>query len=96
MKVNKKAILATLVTMIMSLGIMGGINGNSQDSSVQQLTGASAYFAATAESAVYRTAWTLVTAVGYDVTKLGVATTISMGWNPLGWTAGGLTLISGL
>jgi hypothetical protein len=38
MKVNKKAILAMLVTMIMSLGMMGGINGNSHDSSLQQIS----------------------------------------------------------
>jgi hypothetical protein len=35
--INKKAILAMLVAVIMSLGVMGGINGNSQDSNLQQV-----------------------------------------------------------
>jgi hypothetical protein len=36
MKTNKKAILGMLVAMVMSLGVMGGINIKSNDSNLQQ------------------------------------------------------------
>jgi len=38
MKSNKKAILGMLVAMIMSLGVMGGINNQSNDYDMQYLS----------------------------------------------------------
>ena len=45
MKVNKKAILGMFVAMVVSLGIMGGFNKKSADSTLQQWAVIS-YFAA--------------------------------------------------
>jgi hypothetical protein len=38
MKTNKKAILGMLVAMIMSLGVMGGINSKTNDSNLQLIS----------------------------------------------------------
>ncbi|MDR0604222.1 MAG: hypothetical protein LBG80_07985 [Bacteroidales bacterium] len=59
-KVNKKAILAMLVAMVMSLGMMGGINGESQDSNLQQYATASFIIASKSESTLGKTVGTAV------------------------------------
>jgi hypothetical protein len=67
MKKNKKAILAMLVTMIMSLGMMGGINGNSQDSSLQQVSATAGYFATQTEGWVSVALGATAAGTGYYV-----------------------------
>jgi hypothetical protein len=94
-KVNKKAILAMLVAMVMSLGMMGGINGESYDSNVQQAA-AVCYIAAsnsesTTGSITGYVASGLAAGVGAYGIELGggllfgtVAATVT---NPVGWIA---------
>jgi hypothetical protein len=52
MKKSKKAIFGMLVAMIMSLGVMGGINGKSQDSNLQQVSIGSAWVASETEGGI--------------------------------------------
>jgi hypothetical protein len=44
-RINKKAIFGMLVAMILSLGIMGGINGQNHDFNVQQIAVVTSYAA---------------------------------------------------
>jgi hypothetical protein len=91
MKVNKKAILAMLVTMIMSLGMMGGINGNSHDSNLQQAAAVCNYAASNNESSLAQvvgyTAAGLASGVGGYVGSTGLGIVVGAASNPVGWIA---------
>jgi hypothetical protein len=92
--INKKAILAMLVAMIMSLGVMGSISSNKQneDSNLQQISLGSGYLAGATEGG-WSGFWTAAAAMsgGYATTVGGA---LAYGWivsgtNPAGWIAWG-------
>jgi hypothetical protein len=60
MKKSKKAIFGMLVAMVMSLGLMGGINGKSHDSNLQQLSVISAYAGGSGEDTLGRVICTTI------------------------------------
>ena len=97
MKTNKQAIFGMLVAMVMSLGMMGGINSNNGHS-LEQITFGCAYMAAGGSEGgpAMQAAWGLTSAYGYNVTS-GLATAaIANGWNPAGWVCGGAAIVCGL
>jgi hypothetical protein len=98
MKTNKKAILGMLVAMVMSLGIMNGINKEAKDNNLQQVTYGCAYMACGGSEGgpAMQAAWVLVGAYGYDVTSGLVVAAVTNGWNPAGWVCGGAAIITGL
>ena len=85
---NKKAILGMLVAMVMSLGVMSGINKNSSDSNVQQVGAVCAYISGETEGGVssalsYAADWCGAASAGAaagGVIAAAVSTT-----NPIGW-----------
>jgi hypothetical protein len=84
--INKKAILAMLVAVIMSLGMMSGINEKLKDNNLQQITFGCAYMAAggSEEGPAMQAAWALTSAYGYNVTSGLVTAALVNGWNPVG------------
>jgi len=78
MKTNKKAILGMLVAMVMSLGVMQGINTQKQngDINIQQCFGLLGAMS-TAESTVGER-------VGYHVTTTIISGIVGIGCPPLG------------
>jgi hypothetical protein len=87
MKVNKKAILGMLVAMVMSLGVMGGLQNkqSSNDSNLQQIACVAGYASTKVEGG-----WKAVAeverdlAVGYALIWAGAAC-----FGPVGWGAAG-------
>ena len=67
MKTNKKAILGMLVAMILSLGVMNGINSKGKDLSLQQAGLVAAYYAPRCESASWTNVgnYTAAASIGY-------------------------------
>ncbi|GIZ16312.1 hypothetical protein RCZ15_15170 [Capnocytophaga catalasegens] len=94
---NKKAILGMLVTMIMSLGIMGGVNKtNKIDSNLQQVAVGCGYMASQSEGGGATGAWMAASGVA-----TGFAVNVAYGaavntWNPAGWVGWGVAGISAL
>jgi hypothetical protein len=89
MKTNKKAILGMLVAMVMSLGVMNGINsGKTNDSSLQQVGVGCAYVAGETEGGVSNawnaaSNWCLTVSAGGAIAGLtGAAFSTT---NPVGW-----------
>jgi hypothetical protein len=104
MRKSKKAILAMLVTMIMSLGLMGGINGNSQDSTdcnLQQVSVGCAWIAGETEVGPGATsAWSKASEItgGICVTMAGLGAYHSYvsTSTPPGWVYWGITALLGV
>ncbi|MDR2145083.1 MAG: hypothetical protein LBE91_01305 [Tannerella sp.] len=88
MKVNKKAILGMLVAMVMSLGVMGGINKSFVEyGTIQQYGYACWLYSGQCESTLGQAAWqTAGGALG------GVATATAMA----GIATGGLAIPAGI
>lgn len=84
MKTNKKAALGMLVASIISLGIMGGINENSTDSTLQQVALGCGYMAGEAEGGASG-AWTVGAALATGAAGQIATGGTFLGWNPVGW-----------
>jgi hypothetical protein len=88
MKTNKKAILGMLVAMIMSLGVMSGINAKSNDSNLQQVGVGAGYMAGATEGGASG-AWSAVSdlAVGTasGMAGVGLGSIYISGTTPVGW-----------
>lgn len=83
MKTNKKAVLGMLVAIVMSLGVMGGIN-NSNDSSLQQV-GIGCEYMSTASEGGAVGAWGAAGAIALGAAgQIATGGTI-LGWTPVGW-----------
>jgi hypothetical protein len=101
MRTSKKAILGMLVAMVLSLGLMGGISNQSNDSNLQQVSLGCAWIAAETEiGAGARAAW----AKASNITE-GIC--IAMAANgayhsyvststPPGWVYWGITALFGV
>jgi hypothetical protein len=104
MRKSKKAILAMLVTMIMSLGLMGGINGNSQDSTdcnLQQVSIGCAWIAGETEVGPGATsAWSKASDICKDVCTVMAANGAYHSYvsttTPPGWGYWAVTALFGL
>jgi hypothetical protein len=89
--INKKAILAMLVAMIMSLGVMGSISSNKQneDSNLQQVGAVCAGIGASTEGF-----WSGFSySIGVSASTIGVGGAIALlsnQWHPGGWVAAGV------
>jgi hypothetical protein len=102
-RVNKKAIVAMLVTMIMSLGVMSGVNSRkTSDSNLQQASLVCTYAAGAGEigDEVYtdkqkgEMAVSSVVLMGAAKSLAGCA--VGLGWCPAGWIAGVGAGVAGL
>ena len=71
MKTNKKAILGMLVAIVMSLGVMNGVNSRISDSGFQQVSIGCGYMAGETEGGA---------AAGQIATGGSF-----LGWTPVGW-----------
>ena len=89
MKTNKKAILGMLVAIVISLGIMGGINENKCDYNLQEATVAMTYAAGTGEYGPEASGKLAVGALAMGkVTETLGTCAVGLGWCPAGWIAG--------
>jgi len=91
MKTNKKAILGMLVAMVMSLGVMGGMNAKNHDANLQQVGLGAAYVAGTTEggtSAVALAVSVYCIGTSSNLTSAGLTATAATGGaasaNPFG------------
>ncbi|MBY2897306.1 hypothetical protein J8K87_16025 [Bacteroides fragilis] len=83
MKTNKKAVLGMLVAIVISLGVIGGINNNN-DSSLQQVSLGCGYMATSSEGGAIG-AWTAASAMtGMAAEQIATGGTF-LGWTPVGW-----------
>ncbi|MDR0891979.1 MAG: hypothetical protein LBN24_05145 [Mediterranea sp.] len=97
MKTNKKAILGMLVAMVMSLGIMGGMNTKNNDANLQQATVVMTYQIGTGRYTGQEGGVMAVgTAILGGVTKSLGECAVGLGWCPAGWIAGVGCAIAGL
>jgi hypothetical protein len=91
MKTNKKAILGMLVAMIMSLGVLQGINLNKQsENATLQQVGAISYGISSSTEGFWSG---FAYGIGTSATGVGVAgafAILSNSWNPGGWIAAGV------
>jgi hypothetical protein len=88
MKTNKKAILGMLVAMVMSLGVMQGINAKANDSNLQQCSVASGYMAGATEggaSGAWQAASNWCGTVSAGMAVVGLGSIYISGTNPVGW-----------
>jgi hypothetical protein len=89
MKTNKKAILGMLAAMIMSLGVMGGINSTSHsESNLQQVSVGAGYMAGATEGGASG-AWSAVSNItactSSGMAIYGAASVVGTATNPVGW-----------
>jgi hypothetical protein len=94
MKMNKKAILGMLVAMVMSLGVMGGINTKSNDSNLQQVAvgcGVAAGYYGSEGNAAASSGFAVGAVIAGDLALTAFKGGAIFGWNPVGWG----TLIAG-
>lgn len=84
MKTNKKAILGMLVAIVMSLGVMNGVNSRISDSDFQQVSIGCGYMAGETEGSASG-AWTAASALsGATVGQIATGGSF-LGWPPVGW-----------
>jgi hypothetical protein len=93
MKMNKKAILGMLVAMVMSLGVMGGINTKSNDSNVMCVSWVTYNNAAQSENSYNQGAWYGVSAYYGSAATTLLYTGAPIAATPAGWVALGLSAI---
>lgn len=90
---NKKAILGMLVAMVMSLGVMGAINGKKNDSNLTNLSALvwneSKYYTGVNQSVLQGTS---IFTGGVGV-EMGIAGAIVLASNPAGWVALGVGVL---
>jgi hypothetical protein len=89
MKKAKDPFWACWWQWFLSLGLMGGINGKSHDSSLQQVAGVVGYYATQTEGvlSVVLGATALGTRyVSKEMIKVGIAAAPALTTNPYGWT----------
>lgn len=91
MKVNKKAILGMFVAIVMSLGIMGGINNQriEKDVNIQQVAGVAGGIAASTEGFWSGFSTAVAGTAGAFGAGAGVALLVNQ-WHPGGWVAFGV------
>ncbi|MDR2805867.1 MAG: hypothetical protein LBB85_09590 [Dysgonamonadaceae bacterium] len=99
-KINKKATLGMLVAMVMSLGVMNGINSKeTNDSSLQQVGVGAGYMAGVTEGGASG-AWSAVSnlAVGTasGMAAVGLGSIYISGTTPVGWGYWVVTGVVGL
>ncbi|MDR2131339.1 MAG: hypothetical protein LBP56_09300 [Odoribacteraceae bacterium] len=95
MRKSKKAVFGMLVAMVLSLGLMGGINGKSHDSSLQQISMGSAWLASGTEGGVSGAATALSVISGgiaINMASAGATAAPVTTTNPYGW---GYWLVTG-
>jgi hypothetical protein len=88
MKTNKKAILGMLVAMILSLGMMNGINSKGKDLSLQQAGVVAAYYAPRCETESWKEVGRYTSGVCGAYTILYAAA-----GGPVGWSVAGVYLL---
>jgi hypothetical protein len=97
--INKKAILGMLVAMIMSLGVMNGINSKTNDSSLQQIGVGAGYMAGVTEGGASG-AWSAVSNLSVETASgmaaVGLGSIYISGTTPVGWGYWVVTGIVGL
>jgi hypothetical protein len=97
--INKKAILGMLVAMIMSLGMMSGINSKTTDSNVQQVSmGCAAASACTEDawSAGFSQAASITGDICVGIFVGGATASVVSTTNPVGWGWWLTTAVAGL
>ena len=79
MKTNKKAILGMLVAIVMSLGVMNGVNSRISDSGFQQVSIGCGYMAGETEGGASG-AWTAASALSGAAAGLDSCWLGNVGW----------------
>jgi hypothetical protein len=100
MKTNKKAILGMLVAMIMSLGVMNGINSKKMnDSNLQQIGVGAGYLSGATEggaSGAWGAVSNLAVGTASGMAAVGLGSIYISGTTPVGWGYWAVTGIVGL
>jgi hypothetical protein len=101
--INKKATLGMLVAMVMSLGVMQGINSEkTNDFNLQQASLVCAYAAGAGEigdesyTDGQRGVLAVSSVVSWEIAKSLGACAVGLGWCPAGWIAGVGAGVAGL
>lgn len=84
MKTNKKAILGMLVAIVMSLGVMNGVNSRISDSGFQEVSIGCGYMAGETEGGASG-AWTAASALSGAAAGQIATGGSFLGWTPVGW-----------